>query len=556
MNNDIKTMNLNLKIEVIKQLYCKYLLENNSYALHRIECHLSNLPDLIYNENKKNDDKIAKHDKLVSDQKIFTNIFLSENKFYYMPYHDKYYEYDGYNYSIVSEDVIYHRLLSKITNDQQLFQWKYKTKINIIKKIKNTSIFKSIPEPETIQSVLTFLRTICHSDEESIYLLCVLGDCILKKNKKNQFFIKLNFKHFINLIDNIICITCGYSILNNFVLKCHDTHHKNNYRLIDTKTIISHDVNKKYINDNGLNLICVVTYFSNLYDNSDNYIYTLDENISNYVLFFVKNTPDEIVNNFISECIEFLVPISSTQNEDEDGWLANLKTKTLETKTKEIETVGINWKNMHYIWKTYLHNIKIPSFLCISELQNMLMLKINRELLQNNEIYFKNITSKYLPNIQSFISFWNENITLHESNFNYDYKIIEIIRLYKNSRHKIGHLDINNVLRIIEHYFSPNVVVIDGKYIKNIKCKLWDKDEEIKIFLNLYKYTLLCHSNYKMNEQNIKIDKLYDEYKKQNTIDKYLIIGYDYFKKYILNNLGQYIDYCDGNSINVRWIES
>ena len=61
-----------------------------------------------------------------------------------------------------------------------------------------------------------FLQLFFMSNEESIYFLCILGDCILKKNNNLFYFIKPNTKHFISAIDYIIYTTLGYSISNNF----------------------------------------------------------------------------------------------------------------------------------------------------------------------------------------------------------------------------------------------------------------------------------------------------------------------------------------------------
>ena len=513
---------------IVKQLYCKYTDENNTYSLTRLEHHINNLKLLIDNENKKNNERISKFNELTTEQEAFSKLFLTQNNFYYTPYNNKYYEYDGKKYYIIDEDIIQHKLLTSITNNQILFQWKHKTKINILKKIKNIPLFSSIPETCTIQNILSFLQLFFVSDEESIYFLCILGDCILKKNNNLFYFIKPNTKHFISAIDYIIYITLGYSISNNFIVKYHNTHDMNNYRLIKTKTTSSIELVKNTINDIGLDLMCVSTYYSDFYENSENYITKLDENISNYILFFIKNTHEQIIDNFIRDYIE-IEDISST----------NL----------------ITWKNMHYIWKIYLHNIKIPTFLYTTVLQQLLLSKLNNEISINGEIYFKNVTSKYLPNVSSFLLFWNENITIYTENniseHDYDYEVIEILQMYKNSDYKTGNLNCKNLLRLINHYFCPNVEIIEDKYIKNIKCKLWDKETEINNFLNLYKYNFLKNYNCNFNDF-ISIDKLYDSYKKQ-FLDKNFIISYDYFRKYVYLQLQNFIR--SDNLIDSKWLE-
>jgi hypothetical protein len=523
-------------LSIIENLYDKYLLENNTYALTRLEHHVSILNTLIENENKKNNDRISKFNELTIEQDIFSKLFLSQNKFYYTPYNNKYYEYDGKKYYIIDEDIIQHKLLTSINNNQLLFQWKHKTKINILKKIKNISLFSSIPETFTIQNILSFLQLFFISNEESTYFLCILGDCILKKNNNLFYFIKPNTKHFISAIDYIIYITLGYSISNNFIVKYHYTHDRNNYRLIKTKTTSSIELVKNTINDIGLDLMCVATYYSDFYGHSENYITQLDENISNYILFFIKNTPEQIIDNFIKDYIEI-----------EDTSSTNI----------------ISWKNMHYIWKIYLHNIKIPTFLYTNVLQQLFISKLNHELINintntntNNEIHFKNVTSKYLPNISSFLAFWNENIIIYTNNmenddngeYDYDYEVVEILQLYKNSHFKTGNLNCKNLLRLINHYFCPSVEIIEDKYIKNIKCILWNKETEMNEFLNSYKYNYNCNTN-----DCISVDKLYDIYKKQY-LGKTFIISYDYFKKYIHSQLQNFMK--SDNLIDAKWFEN
>ena len=51
---------------------------------------------------------------------------------------------DGKKYYIIDEDMIQHKLLTSITNNQVLFQWKHKTKINNANNIKNSRLLISI----------------------------------------------------------------------------------------------------------------------------------------------------------------------------------------------------------------------------------------------------------------------------------------------------------------------------------------------------------------------------------------------------------------------------
>jgi hypothetical protein len=177
-----------------------------------------------------------------------------------MPHNNLYYEYDGKTYKIIKDDDIHHTLLSTITDEGKLIQWKHKTKQTIVKKIKERTLFKSTPETYTIQNVLSFLQTIFSTKIESKYFLTVIGDCILKKNGDELYFVSSNMKKVITLIDSIGYITTGTSIMNNFITKFHDSHKINTYRLINTSEIdnvFSYDIIKEILNQIGIDMLCV-----------------------------------------------------------------------------------------------------------------------------------------------------------------------------------------------------------------------------------------------------------------------------------------------------------
>jgi hypothetical protein len=258
----------------------------------------------------------------------------------------------------------------------------------------------------------------------------------------------------------------------------------------------------------------------------------MNENNSNYILFFIKNTQEKIIDNFISSHIEII------NNSDKN--------------LNDVVQV-MNWKNMHYIWKLYLHFIKVPTFSYTNNLQQLLMNKLEHTI-TSNEIYFNNVTSKYLPNISSFLDFWNQNIITYDNENDvclYDYTATELLYLYKMSEFKVGLLNEKNMLRIIQHYFSPQVSIINEKYIKYIKCKLWLKEDEINEFLNNQKYELI-KSDFYSSHKYISLNQLYDLYKKTGNN---LLIGKDFFQTYISYQLQNYINN-DNNLIDLKWIEN
>jgi hypothetical protein len=287
---------------------------------------------------------------------------------------------------------------------------------------------------------------------------------------------------------------------------------------------LSLDIVKEVFNNVGINLFCVATHYSERYGNADNYLSTIDEDdIKNYVLFFEKKSLHvTIINEFIGQCIEF-----SSESD-------------------------INWKNMHYIWKLYLSSLNIPNMIYSQQLQEILMSRLQYTNDSSN-LVFTNITSKYLPNVSSFVSFWDKHILItSESNIDDEYEIDELMSLYKNYDKKISHLNDKNMIKMIYHFYSPSVEIIDNKYVTNIKCNLWSKNDDVNKFLESYKFnkfTNLTNNSLNQNTDIISFDDLYQSYKNyinalsllENKIN--LIVSKQFFEKYIINHLSKFIQF-------------
>jgi hypothetical protein len=520
--------------KIINELNIKY--DNNPYMLQRLETHLFDLPDILERENKKYNERITRINELTLEQDNFYKVFLSKHQYFYMPYNSIYYEYDGKTYKIIKDDDIHYQLLSTITDEGKLIQWKHKTKQNIIKKIKESSLFKSIPETYTIQNVLGFLQTIFNTKTESKYFLTIIGDCILKKNNDGLlYFVSSNLKKCIMLIDAIVYVTTGNSIMGNFITKYHDSHKLNLYRLIKTNestNSLSIDIVKNVLNNIGIDLLCVATHYSERYNNADNYLNIKNEiSIKNYVFYFVEKSLETLIDEFISHSIESVSSIS-------------------------LQETDITWKNMHYIWKLYLSNMNIPNVSYSQQLQDILTTKINNKNELGN-IIFTNVTSKYLPNVSLFLSFWEKHITITkdsniDSNIDDEYEIDELMSLYKFYDKRSSQLTDSNMIKMIRHYFSPNVEVINNKYITNIRCNLWCKNDDIQDFLTLHKSKLIndCLTNLQNTSASlISFDELYHSYKiyftAKTKVDNkiYLIVSKNYFEKFILTQLSKYVKF-------------
>ena len=107
---------------------------------------------------------------------------------------------------------------------------------------------------------------------------------------------------------------------------------------------------------------------------------------------------------------------------------------------------------------------------------------------------------------------------------------------------------------MINHYYAPQVDVIENKYITNICCNLWIKHEDVRTHLESFKATQKINnsSNNSINNSNkelISFDELYKSYKSysvaRHIVDKQVspIVSKQFFEKFLLHELQQYIQF-------------
>jgi hypothetical protein len=259
--SDIQNIQTNC-INTISGIVDKY--KDNEYMLQRIKNHIiTYLPNTLDNELKNYEKRINRNNYLSNEQQIFIQIFLSKNKYFYLSNNNFFYEYDGKKYLIVKEDDIIHKLLSSISKERVLLEWKHKTKANIIKLIKERHLFSSIPETDTIQNVLSLLYpSFFSSKNEAKYFLTIIGDNILKKNQNIIFLVTTKMKQFLNELENVSLSSIGNNnTTNNFMTKYHESHSYENCRLIKINDNFSNDVWREILKKIGLDLLCVATHY-------------------------------------------------------------------------------------------------------------------------------------------------------------------------------------------------------------------------------------------------------------------------------------------------------
>jgi hypothetical protein len=174
---------------------------------------------------------------------------------------------------------------------------------------------------------------------------------------------------------------------------------------------------------------------------------------------------------------------------------------------------------------------------------------------------FPNITSRHLPMVSKFISFWSENCTVNDDEI--ELEIDELSTLFNeylststtqssintaentkttNSQSSYHNISDAALLGMIRHFY-PDVNIEDDKYLVNVGCKMWSKKEEIRLYLDLFK--IQCITN------NISIPQpLYNAYeyycsKCYESKDR-RAVSKRYFEKFLID---EYSDYLDENGL-------
>lgn len=84
VTNEDKSSNIfTISKNTISTLLDKY--KNNNYILQRIDKHINNyLPKILENEYNNYEKRLSRNKYLLEEQKIFIQIFLSKNKYFYL----------------------------------------------------------------------------------------------------------------------------------------------------------------------------------------------------------------------------------------------------------------------------------------------------------------------------------------------------------------------------------------------------------------------------------------------------------------------------------------
>lgn len=519
MDNSIIKENIEKKINELLELY-----KDNELILKKMETQIvTTLPSILKITDRNRKIKTKNKEELTQKRLLFISRYMEKQKniLFYSPITELFIGYNGMHYYIKNEDDVQYEILTKITNNEKLLmKQKYQIKKSIMKKLRNKLIYNAIPDTKTIQFIINHLypfyfKTKTHTK----YFLTILGDNLLKKNthsEKNDDIIILTTATLRGLLNEINHTSANYfgifNVTNTIKFKYYGHDYKN-CRILNTSK--KSPALSKELSKHMLDLLCVASHYSTRYNNSDDFIKNCGENeIINNVLYLRDHDKNSIVDNFMNDMLE-------------DSTLSKR---------------SIHIKNMMYLWKQYIEKIKIPNVLFNEPLKQIFRTKMNYD---EEEEVFLNKTSKYLPNVSFFLQFWKENMMELQDDSKYiEYEISELyflIRKWTKSKKKKFTVNEESLLNMIKHYY-PDTEIEENKFVLNMECLLWKKQDEIKNTIKDFKSYILEESSCE-ESQSISSQRIYNmyEYYNKNCKSK-LKISKRYFEKFIQNHIEDYID--------------
>lgn len=550
----------------VKQLLDKYA--GDEYMYQKVNTYICNqLVSIFENMNESHKNRVTRITELTCEQDAFIQTFLNNNQYFYAAATDNFFYYDGLRYQLYNEDDILHQVLSLISRDGALMSWKQKTKLNIMKRIRETSLLQSIPESATIQSVIDSLCPLLFSTRaETKHFLTVLGDNIFRKHSSLIYFVDPDAKFFITQLNHMCQMFIGCNLMQTFKYKYHD-HKYEDCRLIKINSNVKHDTTwSQLLNHNVLDVICVACHYSLRYNSADDYLtnYCNDLVLPQYV-FYMKNMKlDALLDEFVN------VVIDRDEKHQHTSLSATQVLPVLNNPT-HMRVTQITWKNMQYLWKQYLCDKDLPAVVFLQTLKTMLVERLAPHY--NTELdSFVGVCSKMLPAIHTFLQFWED--TMIEDDVETDLEIEEVVILFRKwceqKNEMVSHLTDKQMLDIIAYYY-PSLEIERDKFIARIRCTLWDKQMDIQIALDDMK--LYLQNEYINNAdsshsrvsspaiyRNISVYDAYTYYCKYistpsvpppMTSRRRQIVSKAYFEKYIFDNYQEYI--IDSKFISCDW---
>jgi len=516
----------------IQELYSKY--ENDEFMTSKIYHYVSQqLPALLQNTFETKQKCDAKKQRNYYEQDKFMNMFLNQGNYMYHPQTETYYQYNGDTYEEKEEAAIIHRIVTSITRTEnpELLSWKHRTKVSILKQIKDHHLLKGIPDSNTIQRILSsFYPVIFRNKLHAKYFLTILGDNILKKEPSLVHFIHHSATSLLKQINQACTLKLNLNCTQTFKLKCHEKHYELENKLcrmvpID-KCVQTETTWREFLTKYPIELFGVASYYSQRYGNSDTFLlqHCNDHDMVMHV-FKIKHNPLPVL--FSQFCTEYLTitpldePVQNTDKEatqvgpahpfswecsPQDSYLSKvieIEQKGDNTSSSLKTQISISWRNLLYLWRDFLQVHQYPLNLYLVQFRNYVLQHFPDRCIvdtQEDDITIIGIGSSHLPVIHKFLRFWTDTM-IEDERDDCVLEIEEICSLfrkwlearqppyatytgkgpYKKEKFLLNEGKILDIL----HYYQPNLEIEEQKFVYRYKNRLWDKELDVQQAMEL-----------------------------------------------------------------------
>lgn len=505
MNTNSNTNLLNLQIK-LTNIYNNH--KDDEYFINSLNNIVDTIEEKILTQKEDYTQRVERRLKLNSEKEQFIKTFLQTHNYYYIQDSDIFIEYDGNQYTQLTESKIWSEIFNEINKNSILVPWKQKVRIELLSIIKRNTILniQLIPESRTIQRVLQIFQSILLPNKYYCkYFLTLLGDCLLKKNNSNTIIPTNNCDKFLQDLEFQIHHFMKCYFRDIFKNKYHN-HSYENIRIIQTKdcdnnSFMWESTMKKYIFD----IIFVACHYSKRFDCADNYLFNFCNNneTTDSILFCKNNTKETILHSFTEQMFE------------------------------RNDKLCVFKKDLKYLINQYFDTINIPKVIFYTDVEEYFK-KHFEEINENDLIRYKGITSKDSNFISLFLSFFDETFDVN-TEYITPFELDELLFIYtKKCRNKNYLLNEKMLLSLLKHYYD-GINISNGKYITGLKCNIWDKKQDIEDFMKTIKINTEEHNNSDNDTDSVSSQsKLYERYcvwceqeKKQ------FIVSKDYFEENI-----------------------
>ncbi len=455
--------------ETVQRLCEKYA--DNPYLAPKFQHFICNQLETMMDQiDKSHQERVQRIEDLTSEQYSFIESFMFHNKYFYHPTTETFFHYDGLNYVELGEDDVLYNVLTTISRDRSIMSWKHKTKVSIMKRIKDSHIYQTIPESETIQTVLRTLHpAVFKTKAEAKYFLTIIGDNILSSRSERKdpaciHIVPASMKPLLHKINVISQMLFGANSCSSFKHKYHADHNYANIRILNGQSGNNDDIV-------SINLLCVACHYSARYQSSEQYLlkYCNDDATINGITYLKTMTPEVLIRMFISDYI-FVTPSN-----------IKLSLGASVVSDMQIKPTVITWKNMQYLWKHFLDTKNIPNVVFATKFKSQVIETLEKFYIQDEEV-FAGIYSKHLPSVCKFLQFWDETVVQDEDEL--ELETSEIATLFKlwlegrgDSRINMSEKQVMDIL----NFFYPDVETEGDKFVYKVKCSLWDKQMEVRM---------------------------------------------------------------------------